>query len=41
MPRGRRDANEDAVVVDARAVFVMEDAGYPALCFFDGFADAP
>jgi hypothetical protein len=37
---GRRGANEDAVVVDAWAVFVMDDASYSAFCFFDGFADA-
>lgn len=34
-------ADEDAVVVYARAGWVGEDAGYPGLGFFDGGADAP
>lgn len=37
---GRRGANKDAVVVDAWASFVVDDAGYSAFGFFDCFADA-
>jgi hypothetical protein len=37
---GRGGADEDAVVVDARAGFVRDDAGYSAFGFFDCFADA-
>ena len=33
-------ADEDAVVVDARAGWVGEDAGYPGFGFFDAGADA-
>lgn len=32
--------DEDAVVVDARAGWVGEDAGYSGFSFFDGGADA-